>query len=374
MNRDKKILYSISIFLFVMLSLVFFIPTNSTKIIVAALLIAYAIILNLLVKKKETKSIHSRQVLLLMSVIGLVYVMLYYLTGLHFGFYKASPPLSFKSVTNVIIPVVIVFFTSEFIADRLLDQHNKFVEVLVFLSLILIDISMFSSLSNIKTFNQFMDTVGLTLIPSVTRTLLFMYITKRYGPKPNVAFRLITGLYSYIIPFIPATPDSLTALVRLVVPLIVYSFIFMLYEKKPKVARKEKSKWRYLGWAALLAVLVGSTMLISNKFTYGMIVIATNSMKGELNKGDALIYESFNKQAIKEGQIILFEKQDRVIVHRVVEIVNIDSEIRYYTKGDANEKNDEGFIVKSNIIGLAKFKIPYVGYPSIWIRDIFSNN
>ena len=156
MNRDKKILYSISIFLFVMLSLVFFIPTNSTKIIVAALLIAYAIILNLLVKKKETKSIHSRQVLLLMSVIGLVYVMLYYLTGLHFGFYKASPPLSFKSVTNVIIPVVIVFFTSEFIADRLLDQHNKFVEVLVFLSLILIDISMFSSLSNIKTFNQFM--------------------------------------------------------------------------------------------------------------------------------------------------------------------------------------------------------------------------
>ena len=44
MNRDKKILYSISIFLFVMLSLVFFIPTNSTKIIVAALLIAYAII------------------------------------------------------------------------------------------------------------------------------------------------------------------------------------------------------------------------------------------------------------------------------------------------------------------------------------------
>lgn len=374
MNRDKKILYSISIFLFVMLSLVFFIPTNSTKIIVAALLIAYAIILNLLVKKKETKSIHSRQVLLLMSVIGLVYVMLYYLTGLHFGFYKASLPLSFKSLTNVIIPVVIVFFTSEFIADRLLDQHNKFVEVLVFLSLILIDISMFSSLSNIKTFNQFMDTVGLTLIPSVTRTLLFMYITKRYGPKPNVAFRLITGLYSYIIPFIPATPDSLTALVRLVVPLIVYSFIFMLYEKKPKVARKEKSKWRYLGWAALLAVLVGSTMLISNKFTYGMIVIATNSMKGELNKGDALIYESFNKQAIKEGQIILFEKQDRVIVHRVVEIVNIDSEIRYYTKGDANEKNDEGFIVKSNIIGLAKFKIPYVGYPSIWIRDIFSNN
>ena len=79
-------------------------------------------------------------------------------------------------------------------------------------------------------------------------------------------------------------------------------------------------------------------------------------------------------QNIKEGQIILFEKQDRVIVHRVVEIVNIDSEIRYYTKGDANEKNDEGFIVKSNIIGLAKFKIPYVGYPSIWIRDIFSNN
>ena len=374
MNRDKKVLYTISSFLFVMLFLFFLLPTNDTKIIVAVLLIAFAIIINFLIKKQEAKSIHSKQVLLLMLIIGLVYVMLYYLTGLQFGFFKASLPFSFLSLIKVIIPIIIVVCTSEFISYRLLSQHNKFVDVLAFLTLVLIDLSMFSNLTYIETFNQFMDMVGLTLIPSVTRTFLFVYINKLYGPKPNIAFRLINSLYAYIIPFIPSTPDSLVALGRLITPIFIYSFFYALYEKKPKIARKEKSKLRFVGWVVVFSILVGSTMLISNRFTYGTIVIASNSMEGELNKGDALIFEAYKKQNIEEGQIILFKKGDNTIVHRVVDIVNIDSQVRYYTKGDANEEIDDGYILRSDIVGIGLFKIPYIGYPSIWIREIFSND
>ena len=376
MNRDKKVLYSISVFVFVALSLLFLIPikkTNVLRFLLAILMIASLVITNFFVKRKLVKSIHSRQVLLLMSVTGLIYVMLHYLMGLHFGFYKSSIPFSFNSFTGYILPISVTIYTSSLLFERLLDQKDKVVDVFAFLILLVSDMLMFSNLENINSFNRFMDAVGLTLIPSVTKTLLFMYITRHYGTKPIIAFSLITVLYQYILPIEPSTPDALIALGKMIVPLIVYAFIEMLYAKKPKKAVKEKSKLSYLSWVLLFAIVVGSTMLISNKFRYCMIVIATNSMQGELSRGDALIYETLDKQIVEEGQIIVFKKEGRVIVHRVVDIVNIDSQVRYYTKGDANKENDEGFIIKNDIVGIGLFKIPYIGYPTIWINETFNN-
>ena len=112
-------------------------------------------------------------------------------------------------------------------------------------------------------------------------------------------------------------------------------------------------------------------MLISNQFHYGAYVIATPSMTGELNKGDAAIYEKLGDSPVIEGQVIVFEQNDTVIVHRVVDIQTINGITRYYTKGDANEDLDAGYILRSDIIGLVSYKIPYIGYPTIWIRSLF---
>jgi signal peptidase len=113
-------------------------------------------------------------------------------------------------------------------------------------------------------------------------------------------------------------------------------------------------------------------MVISNQFFIGTYVIATESMTGELNKGDAAIYERYDDQTITEGQVIAFEKNGIVVIHRVVDIQIINGQTRYFTKGDANEGLDSGFIFDSNIIGLINFKIPYIGYPTLWLRSLFS--
>ena len=98
-------------------------------------------------------------------------------------------------------------------------------------------------------------------------------------------------------------------------------------------------------------------------------------MTGTINKGDAIIFEKFeNKEDIEEGEIIIFLRNDAKIVHRVIDVKNVNGETRYITKGDVNEQNDDGYITNNDIYGKYKFKISYIGYPSIWIRDIFSNN
>jgi signal peptidase len=97
-------------------------------------------------------------------------------------------------------------------------------------------------------------------------------------------------------------------------------------------------------------------------------------MTGAINKGDAVFFERYNAQEkIEIGRVIIFNQDNIRIVHRVVDIKNVNGETRYITKGDANQDNDNGYITNEDIIGICKFRIAYIGYPSIWIRDIFSN-
>ena len=76
---------------------------------------------------------------------------------------------------------------------------------------------------------------------------------------------------------------------------------------------------------------------------------------------------------MEEFGFILIPKDNKKVIHRVVDIISVNSNVRYYTKGDANDNNDEGYITSNEIKGLYKFKIKYIGYPTIWIRDIFFN-
>lgn len=112
-------------------------------------------------------------------------------------------------------------------------------------------------------------------------------------------------------------------------------------------------------------------MLISNQFYYGALVIATDSMTGELNRGDVAIFERYEDQLIIEGQVIVFEQNHSMVVHRVADIKIINGNTRYYTKGDANEDLDAGFITDADIVGLVNVKVPYFGYPTLWMRGLF---
>ena len=147
----------------------------------------------------------------------------------------------------------------------------------------------------------------------------------------------------------------------------------MLYEKKRKYAarRNKRSKLGFAGAALALILSASLVMLISCQFRYKLIIIATGSMTGELNKGDAIIYEEYGGENIEVGEIIVFEKDDNATVHRVIDVEHINGETRYYTKGDANDSADVGYVVKSNILGTVNFKVAYVGYPTLLLHELF---
>jgi signal peptidase I len=149
------------------------------------------------------------------------------------------------------------------------------------------------------------------------------------------------------------------------------ALVAALYEQSKKVVRRPKTT--ALGRIAVVLttmVVVALAMLISCQFRFGAIVIATESMTGEINKGDMIIYERYDDQIIEEGQIIVFLDGKSKIVHRVVKIDQFGGENRYYTKGDANVTLDVGYRTEEDIFGLTDIKVAYVGYPTLWLREI----
>ena len=53
-----------------------------------------------------------------------------------------------------------------------------------------------------------------------------------------------------------------------------------------------------------------------------------------------------------------------------VKKIKVDGETIFYTKGDANHDIDNYKITEDMIIGTVNVKIPYIGYPTVWLNEL----
>ena len=375
---DKRIVRISSASVFAVLLLAFILPLGeSGRIVAAILLLPAAVIIPFFIKKKNILSINKNQVLLIITVIAMLYVMLCYLTIFKFGFYQNPYRFNLSNFFKFFLPIAAIITFSEVIRYVLMAQNDKLASVLCYLSCVVADMLICSNLPSVTSMAKFMDLVAGAFFPAIISNLLYNYLSKRYGIYPNLVFRAITVLYAYTFSILPAISDAILGFVNIISPIAIYLFIDALYEKKRKYALGNVSVFRKtlsIGLTTVvLIIMLGTVMLVSNQFTYGAYVIATESMTGEINKGDVVLYKVLDDTPILEGDVIAFEKDGTVIVHRVVDIKTINGVTQYYTKGDANEDMDAGFICRSDIIGHVDNKIPYVGYPTLWVRSWFGN-
>ena len=373
MKRDKIIVYVSSITLFIVLLLTLFFPQIFTKLVISLIFIPLTIAILILIKKRDILSIHKKQLILIMLLISALYLVIYYLLGIYFGFTKSIIAFSIPVLFKFIIPLTIIIFGIEMLRSVFLAQQGIFHKILFFICCIMLDIAIYSNVNLIYTFDGWLDIFGNVMIGSITSNLLFNYLSKRYGYYPNIIFRLFITLYSYIIPVVPNIPDIISVFIKMCVPFVIYLIINSTYGKKDKVVSRKKNTASSIITVCIIGILLGIVMIISNTFNVGMLVIGSNSMAGEINKGDIIFYTTKDAETdIHIQDIIVFKKNETRIVHRVIDIYIINGEYRYITKGDANDPQDSGYITQDQIVGVVSgFKLRGLGWPTIWLRDIF---
>ena len=91
-------------------------------------------------------------------------------------------------------------------------------------------------------------------------------------------------------------------------------------------------------------------------------------MEAVIYKGDVVIVDQKYKD-FTSTDIIAYKYNDKVVVHRIYKIIDINDSYYIYTKGDANKEYDKYKITKDMIIGVVKFKIPFIGYPTVLLNE-----
>lgn len=371
MKSEKIRLYTIEIALVIFFLLAMIFNQIITKQILAVILLVFMAISVISIKSDKMNLANNEQIAILLGGMGIIYVAILYIIGIFAGFYNSTVKFSMWSILNYILPYIVIIVSTEIIRKRILLKENKYSKVIILIAMVILDIIISTNIYNLKTVNDYFVLVSFVIFASISNNLLFNHIVIKYRNKEAViVYRLITNLYAYIFPITPDIYIFLESIIKMVFPYVIYIILEEAYSKKEMIfslKKKRKEKIVSVIFYMLIAVIA---MLISCKFQYGVIVIGSGSMTGTINKGDIVFYEKYSQEEeIKTGDIIIFEKDGQKIVHRVIDQRVMGTEMRYYTKGDANQQEDEGYAERQNIIGQVKGRIPYIGYLTLWVND-----
>lgn len=371
MTKDRIIPIISALSVMLVISFAALIPNNYWKLLFSVIFCLAALGINYIIKKRSLLSINKRQVLYIMTASSLLYILILITLGIVFGFTKSLDIINLNTLTSLIIPTLVIIISIEIIRRVFLSQETKLMTILSFIIGICSDLLIYSNLLKFTNFNVFMELVGMILLPAIPANILFTHVGKKYGTLPNIIYRIVLYMFPFISPVVSATPDILESILKLIIPMLIFGFIVILYTNKNRQKVVKRSPFAYVGFGVFFVLMISIAMLMSCQFKYGMLVVGSGSMSGEIEVGDAIIYRKYLDEEIKIGDIVVFEKNDSKIIHRIVDIKYDNGLIKYYTKGDALDHNDDGFITSSDILGYVTKKIVYIGYPTLWLRELF---
>ena len=131
-----------------------------------------------------------------------------------------------------------------------------------------------------------------------------------------------------------------------------------------------KKIWNIVSTALVVLMVLCAVFLMGSRLLgYQCYNVISPSMEPEYGVGDLLYVKKVDPNTIKEGDVITFIVNEDLVVgtHRVV---RVDAENqRFYTKGDANEIEDQSPVHFNNVIGVPQFSIPKLGYVSDFVQN-----
>lgn len=357
-----------------------FVPNILSRYFLVVILLLYVFGLYFGFPKRTSSSIHQKQVTVLFVIFACIYLGVLYLLGLHFGFLQAKVQFSVGTFLRLIVPLSIIIILSEivrymFLKHTVVIHFKKGVgnisSALTYIAMVLLDLVIYTGAYDLTNLDDFLTALGFVFFASLSSNLLFHYTSLRYREKGIILYRMITTLYIYFMPIVPDIYIFFQSFLRMIFPYGIYIMMEKLYAQSDKTISYVERRRSILDNTIFLTLMVLFIMLISCQFYYGILVIGSRSMMGSINKGDAVVFEKYEGQSIPLGQVIIFEKDGMRTVHRVIDKAIVNGEKRYYTKGDANEKMDSSYITDDEIDGLVLFRIKYIGYPTLWVRELF---
>lgn len=133
--------------------------------------------------------------------------------------------------------------------------------------------------------------------------------------------------------------------------------------------RKGKKAGNILGiilCIILIPIIIVNVILIVNTYlrpekipgVFGIrpVIVLSGSMEPEFLPGDLIFIQDTTAAGLKEGDVICYMEDGAAVTHRIMAVNEEDGAVRYTTRGDANNSDDQKQVEQSQIQGIYKGK------------------
>ena len=114
----------------------------------------------------------------------------------------------------------------------------------------------------------------------------------------------------------------------------------------------------------LIPIIIINIILIVNTYihpenipgVFGMrpVIVLSGSMEPEFMSGDLIFIQDGDVEQLKEGDIIWYMEDGAAVTHRIEAVTEENGAVRYTTRGDANNTDDQKQVEQSQIQGIYK--------------------
>ena len=322
---------------------------------------------------------YKKDVLLNIIIFLLMYYFITYFLGLFSGFVKSSYSLSFINIIKNTFPVIALILISELMRYVLFNKTKRNLPCLIIgcLLFVMVDVNTMVHIYDVKTALGITKMICLVVFPSITKNIFLTYLTMKVGYKNGIIYRLITEISTYLLPIFPDFGEYINVLLKTVLPIAIMARLNNMfnYYSVRKIKDSRYNSRKLVLYSVITFALLTIVLLTSGLFTYQALTIGSGSMSPAIEKGDVIILKGMkNEEArkIKKGDVLVYNHDNKIIVHRVIKKSNNGETISFKTKGDYNNAKDSWTVKQEDVIGIVKFRIRWVGMPTVALNELLN--
>lgn len=339
----------------------------------------YDIYLIIKLNKTHIRNFNRNRYISRMLIITLIYYIIYFYFGFFLGFLRS--PYSHqiftiaKNIFNSLVLILAIELSRYIYVSK--NKDNKLFLVIFTILLIIMEINIpqVLSLYNVNDKEGLFKYIFQHILPLISLSFLFTYIDTISNYKTIMVYRIITILFIYIMPIFPNINWFLDASQGILVP----AFFFMLFKyvfTKQENLSKRKIRSSKISLTIAIISMASLVAFMLGAFKCEPVTIVSNSMLPTYSRGDVIVYEkmsSDNLIKLEKNSIIVYRVENQLVAHRVVNVIQENGIIKFQTKGDNNNGPDTDLVAINQIVGVYRFHLKYIGYPSVWLNDFFNN-
>ena len=323
---------------------------------------------------KKDKLSNAKKTLIFVAVITIALVFITYGIGFLTGFARSPYNRNLIGILLNTGSVILLVIAIELVRYQIIKNGNKLTAIISVIALVLVEITYSVNLYNFYNEFALIEFICIAVLPSISKNIIMTLYVRNYGYRVSLIYSLILAIYEYVVPIVPNYDNYLRSIILIIMPILNMQFIDAYLKRKKKEDVRNKNIGPKIFVVISIIFLLFLIAVYSNLFRYWVATIASGSMSPTIEIGDIVVVDKYycdNPKELAVGDIIVFKIKDTLYTHRIIKSIEKNGKYYFRTKGDYKDNAEDTWIVlKEDIVGKVKFKIKYLGYPSIWLHNL----